>query len=156
MYRRDGVKKRYKLGTYPSVSLDEARRSAREEFSKIDKGIDPSDQRAAFKAESAFAELSNEYLERYAKKNLRSWQQDERRLRISIIPAIGRMRTSLVTDADVIRLHDAITDGGAPVEANRQVALVRRIYSWAISRRVVTSNPAEKLQWNEERHRDRY
>ena len=117
---------------------------------KVDKGLDPSGERDAIKAESTFAELAEDYVERYAKKHRRSWQEDVRRLKTSINPAIGSIRASQVSDTEIIQLHDAVTDRGAPIEANRQVALIRRIYSWAIGRRLLSANPAEKLEWNPE------
>ncbi len=157
MYRRasDGAKRRYRLGTYPAMSLEQARKEARAIVAKVDKGLDPSAERDAIKAESVFSDLADDYVDRYAKKHRRSWQEDVRRLKTSINPAIGSIRASQVSETEVIRLHDAVTDRGAPIEANRQVALIRRIYSWAIGRRLLSANPAEKLEWNPETSRDR-
>jgi integrase len=157
MYRRasDGSKRRYRLGTYPALSLSDARKAASAVVAKVDSGQDPAGERDIIKAESTFKELSEIYLEKHAKIKLRSWQEEKRRLNASILPAIGSMRASQVSDRDVIRLHDHVTDRGAPVEANRQVALIRRVYSWAISKRLLKVNPAEKLEWNSEKPRAR-
>lgn len=157
MYRRnaDGKKRRYKLGSYPALSLEGARKAALAIIARVEAGDDPAADRDAIKAESTFSELAADYLKRYAKANRRSWQEDERRLNASILPALGTIRASQVSEADVIRLHDAVTARGAPIEANRQIALIRRIYSWAMERRMLSVNPAEKLSWNRESVRER-
>ena len=157
MYRRaaDGTKRRYKLGSYPSLSLEQARKAAIVVMAKVGQGLDPAGEREVIKAESSFADLAADYIARYAKQNRRSWSEDRRRLEKSILPTIGVIRMGQVCAADVIRLHDAVTARGAPIEANRQMALVRRIFSWAIGRRMLSDNPAERLEWNPERSRDR-
>ena len=157
MYRRDadGKKRRYKLGSYPALSLEGARKAASAIIARVEAGDDPASDRDAIKAESKFSELAADYLKRYAKANRRSWKEDERRLNVSILPALGTTRASQVSESDVIRLHDTVTQRGSPIEANRQIALIRRIYSWAAERRMLDVNPAEKLTWNKERFRER-
>jgi integrase len=157
MYRReaDGAKRRYKLGEYPIVSLAEARANALAVLSQVEKGGDPAGAKQDAKGEPTVEELAKLYVERYAKANRRSWQEDERRIEQNIIPAIGKHKAHLVTAADLIKLHEAITERGAPVEANRNIELVRRVYSWALGKRKVDHNPAERLELNPERSRDR-
>ena len=72
MYRRasDGKKRRYTLGTFPLMSLGEARQSALEVLTKVEKGDDPATEKEAFKADGCFSELADDYIERYAKPNL--------------------------------------------------------------------------------------
>jgi integrase len=157
MYRReaDGAKRRYKLGEYPIVSLAEARANALAVLSQVEKGGDPAGAKQDAKSEPTVEELAKLYVERYARANRRSWQEDKRRIEQNIIPAIGRHKAHLVTATDLINLHEAITERGAPVEANRNIELVRRVYSWALGKRKVDHNPAERLELNPERSRDR-
>jgi integrase len=157
MYRReaDGAKRRYKLGEYPIVSLTEARANALAVLSQVEKGGDPAGTKQDAKGEPTVEVLAKLYVERYAKANRRSWPEDERRIEQNIIPAIGKHKANLVTAADLIKLHEAITERGAPVEANRNIELVRRVFSWALGKRKVDHNPAERLELNPERSRDR-
>src|SRR5439155_15695766 len=50
-YRYQGKQRRLKLGEYPAVSLQEARKRARNAQSKVDNGADPDGERHAAKAE---------------------------------------------------------------------------------------------------------
>jgi integrase len=157
MYRReaDGAKRRLKLGEYPIVSLAEARANALDMLSRVERGADPASSKQDAKRDPTVADLAKLYVDRYAKANRRSWKEDERRLNQNIIPAIGKHKANLVTATDLIELHDSITQRGAPVEANRNIELVRRVYSWAMGKRKVDRNPAERLELNPERSRDR-
>src|SRR5215216_4391758 len=157
MYRReaDGAKRRFKLGEYPIVSLAKARADALGALGQVEKGSDPAGAKQDAKGEPTVEALAKLYIERYAKANRRSWQEDERRIDQNIVPAIGNYKAHLVTSADLIKLHETITERGAPVEANRNIELVRRVYSWAVGKRKVQHNPAERLELNPERSRDR-
>lgn len=157
MYRRqaDGAKRRMLLGSYPVVSLVDARTKALEALTAVERGGDPAGDRQDAKHDVTFRDLANAYLARYAKAHRKSWSEDDRRLRLNILPAIGNHTAALVTASDLINLHDSLTERGAPIEANRNIQLVRRVYSWAIGKQKVQRNPAEKLQLNPERSRDR-
>jgi integrase len=157
MYRReaDGAKRRLKVGEYPIVSLAEARATALDLLGKVERGADPAGTKQDAKGDPTVEDLAKLYIDRFSKTNRRSWKEDERRVNQNIIPAIGKHRANLVTPADLIELHDSITQRGAPVEANRNIELVRRVYSWAMGKRKVDRNPAERLELNPERSRDR-
>jgi integrase len=47
------------------------------------------------------------------------------------LPRWGRRRARDVTARDVRRLLDAIVDRGAPIQANRTLAVVHRMFNWA-------------------------
>jgi len=75
--------------------------------------------------------MAREYLERHAKPKKRSWREDERILVANVLPRWRARRARDITAHDVRRLLDAIVDRGAPIQANRTFALVRRIFNWA-------------------------
>jgi integrase len=57
----------------------------------------------------------------------------------------------------VRELHKDITDGHGPIIANRVVGLLRRIINWGIHKDLWRGeNPAEKIDWNVERERERF
>ena len=53
MYRTNGRKRRLTIGTYPALTLANAREKAREALRQIDRGIDPADEKAAKRADGA-------------------------------------------------------------------------------------------------------
>jgi integrase len=92
-----------------------------------------------------FSKLCHEYLERYARRRKRSWREDERRIRKSLLPALGDRPVREIQRADVRLLLEAIVDRGAEIEANRTLALVRKVFNWGISMDLAERNPCALL-----------
>jgi len=158
MYRAKGDprKRRLTLGRYPAITLADAREAARQAAVAVDCGEDPGADKQALKAAHTFSELADEYLEKFAKRNKRSWREDERMLRRDILPAWGRRKVHDIARRDVIALLDGIVDRGAPIQANRTLALVRKIFNWAIGRDIVEHNPCLQVKPPQREHqRDR-
>jgi integrase len=78
-----------------------------------------------------FEQVARLYVERYARLRKRSWREDERILLHDVLPRWGGRRAHSITARDVRRLLDAIVDRGAPIQANRTLAVVRRVFNWA-------------------------
>lgn len=146
LYRKGTDKKlrRLTLGTYPDMTLATAREQARDEIQKAHAGRAPGTEKQEAKAHT-FDALSDVYLEQHAKRHKRSWREDDSRLRRVLIPAwTGRPVTS-IRRTDVRELLETIVARGAKVEANRTLALVRKMLNFAVDREWLEANPAAKL-----------
>jgi len=86
-----------------------------------------------------------EYLERHASQK-RSGHEDRRILEKDVVPLWGRRKAMDIRRRDVIQLLDAIHDRGAPIAANRTLALIRKVFNWAIGRDLVESNPCAQVK----------
>jgi hypothetical protein len=64
MYRRqaDGAKRRMLLGSYPVLSLANARTKALETLTAVERGSDPARDRQDAKHDATFGDLANAYL----------------------------------------------------------------------------------------------
>jgi integrase len=82
-------------------------------------------------AHSTFERVARLYVERYARLRKRSWREDERILEHDVLPRWRGRPARSITALDVRRLLDAIVDRGAPIQANRTLAVVRRVFNWA-------------------------
>jgi integrase len=58
-----------------------------------------------------------------------------------VIPAWGHRKAKDIARRDVIALLDAIVDRGSPIAANRTLAVIRRMFGWALSRDIVPVSP---------------
>jgi integrase len=85
--------------------------------------------------------LADEYIERHAKPNKRTWEQDQYLLYKEVIPRWGRKKASTITRRDVTLLLDSIKDRGAAIYANRTLALVRKMFNFSIQRDILNQNP---------------
>jgi integrase len=158
VYRVPGSRavRRVTLGTYPEMSLADARKAARELRTKVDKGNDPGAEIQERKKIPTFAELSAEYLEKHA-IHKRTRDEDERIINRELLPRWGSTRADKITRRDVIALLDTIQGRGAPIMANRTLALVRKIFNWALSRDILDATPCLRLKAPApEKNRDRW
>ncbi len=147
MYRVNGSqKRRMTLGTYPSVGLADARDQARMVLGDVARGDDPGARKQAERKAETFAELADEYLERHAKRNKSSWQEDERKLRKDLLPVWGSRKATDIARRDVIGLLEGIVERGSPVAANRTLALVSRMFNFGIDEEILEHNPAQRVR----------
>ncbi len=145
MYRFNGRARRMTLGTYPPLTLANARVLQAKAKESKEKGEDPGvahiAERRAERQAHTIADLVNEYLEKHARPNKRSAAADERTLQKEITPVWGRRKAKDITRRDIIRLLDDVVDRGSPVMANRLLALLRRMFGFAVERDILGATP---------------
>jgi integrase len=142
---KTGRYQKLNLGPYPAVTLARARDEAVRARLAIVDGIDPFDLRDPGRGVMAFRDLGETYIVRYAKPKKRSWAEDARKLARDVYPVLGAARADLVTKPDVVQLLDAMVDRGAPIGANRTLAVIRKVFNWAMAEGYVTANPASGI-----------
>jgi integrase len=146
MYRYQGIKRRLTLGTYPSLSLASAREQAADMLRSVAHGADPAASKKGARKAETFAELADEYLERHAKQKKRSWRKDELAIDRDLKPRFGRMKAKAVARKDVLKMLDEIQERGAPIQANRTLEILRKIYNWGIGREIIDANPCLRIE----------
>ena len=146
MYRHSNVKRRLTLGTYPALSLADAREQAGRALRTVQyDGADPAANKRADRGAETFEELAQEYLERHAKREKRSWRKDVQILEKDPLPRFGKRKAKDITRRDIIAMLDDIVERGAPIQANRTLEVVRKVFNWAIGRDIVQVNPCHRL-----------
>jgi integrase len=155
-YRFDGQPRKLTIGPYPAVDLSAARKRAQEAVGAIASGNDPARakkaEREARRVEQSTADrvevVANSFVERYVRRNVgASWAREtERLLRVEVIPKIGGRRIGEVSRADIHKLLDEMVDRGSPINANRLLAVLRRMFNWCIERGLVERSPCDKLK----------
>jgi integrase len=144
------------LGTHPALSLAATRGKALEVKHAVAQGVDPATQKQLARHTPVFAEIAALYLDKHAQVHKKSWRDDARLLDKEVLPAWGRRHAVTVARRDVIALVDDIAARGAPIQANRVLALVRKVFNWAISRDLLAQNPCIQVQRpGKEHQRDR-
>ncbi len=159
-YRFNDRPRMMTLGSYPEMSLQKAgvaHAKAREKLGKgEDPGIEAVKQRRADRLSPKVKMLVEEYLERWAKPHKRSWKEDERILKKEIVPAIGHLKVNAVKKRDIIAILDGIIDRGAPIQANRTLAVIRKMFNFAVQRDIIEIPPCYGLKApSKEKQRDR-
>lgn len=148
-YRNGSGKKRLVvLGTYGrDLTLEQAREKAVKESGQVIDGIDPVTQRRLDREREQtgdrFNDVAESFIARYVITTLRpsTAKEYERVIRSNLIQQWGRKRVEEITRYDVIKLLDAVADGGAPVGVNRVLAVTRKLFNWCVERGVIEASP---------------
>jgi integrase len=155
-YRAAGKPRKMTLGAWPAVGLAEARRAAERAADAVALGGDPAAEHLqAKRAAKAEAEANPDrdlvrgvvadFLARHAAKK-RTGAEMRRTMEKEVLPKWGARRMDEITRRDVLDLIDGVVDRGAPVQANRVLAAVRKLFNWAVSRDVLAASPVAGVQ----------
>jgi integrase len=149
-YRSGGEQKRLKLGLWKpdrtGTDLADARTAAREALRAASKGRDPAQERDERRRADTVRALSERYIREYAKPRKRTWKADENILKRSVHPAIGSKKVTGVTRGDIRDMLRTIKER-APIQANRTLEVVRKMFNWAIGEEIggVEYNPCDHI-----------
>jgi len=142
----DGRKQRVKLGRFPAMSLEKARTGALKIVTAVSEGEDPSSKRKAQKRAITVEELGAVYIEKYAKRSKKTWAEDQRLLKVEVYPAIGRMKAEAVKRRDVLDIIEAKADAGFIAQSTQILAVVRKMFNWAVDGDYIQSSPASGIK----------
>jgi integrase len=152
-YRMAGKQRRLTLGSYPETSLAEAREKAVLARRKVAANEDPTAFRRplAAAASETVADVVDLFMRRYMEHGGRAHSPryiDEvrRNFQNHVLPVWGGREMNSIRRRDVNALLDSIVDDGKPVAANRVLAALSRLFSWAISRDLIDASPVVRIE----------
>jgi integrase len=150
VYHYHGRSRRLTFGTYPRLSLSDAGLKLAAAKQLLDKGVDPgSETVAAHLAErhaETIEELVTAYLDRYARIRKRSAKEDERILHKDVLPRWARRKAKDITRRDIVRLLNEIVDRGAPIQANRTLTILRRMFKFGVGQAILEISPCNEVE----------
>lgn len=149
-YRWAGKEKRLSLGTYPDVTLLEARRRRDDARRQLAEGLDPSAERRTAKMAAAAAAAGNTF-ESVARSWHASWKRSRtpkhaaqvlRRMELDVFPRIGALPITAVKAPDVVALARAVEQRGALDLARRAIQISGQVFRYAVAHGLAEHNPA--------------
>lgn len=155
-YAADGRTRRYAIGQYGQLTVDQARKRAKELFAEIARGGDPSRERKARRAAETVSELADRYLEEHARvhKKSSSVRSDESNIENHVKPRLGALRVTELTRQDLANFHRSMRK--TPTAANRCLALIGKMLACAQLWGIREDNPARGIPKYREKRRDRF
>jgi integrase len=142
MYR--GAERRLTIGRFPALTVELARRRALELRREVDLGGDPADAKRQAAKEMTIEKLCERYLAEHAVKK-RSGHQDVRRVDRFVLKSWRHRRAKDITRADVDQLVSPIAVR-TPYEAAHLLALVRKMFSFALDKGIVEMHPCLRMR----------
>jgi integrase len=139
-YRFDGKPTKFMLGKFPAMTLARARDRARAAMEKIDRGEDPAAEKRQARAkgkpqvsDGTFSAAVQSFMTREGDK-LKTAYEVERCFSKYVVPVWGKRPVDAITRKDVVALLDYIEDNHGPVQADRVLGWVRRLFNWCALR----------------------
>lgn len=143
--RVHGHMKRIWIGTWPVLTLHDAREKARSLLRSIELGRYV--EKAPHEEEQrmmTLGEVVPQFIELYARQRTKDWKGSERVL-LKFSPLFSRP-IDQIKRADVVRVLDTIIAGGAPTRANRALAAIKKLMNWCIDRGMIETSPVAHLK----------
>ncbi|MFC4352175.1 tyrosine-type recombinase/integrase [Fodinicurvata halophila] len=160
-YRTPGGRQRRRsFGTYPLMTVEQARKKASAWLVAVQEGEDPAEKRDQERQAETVSELAARYLKEHAAlhKKQRSVEEDRALIDKKIKPKLGALKAATVSRQDINRIHQSMHS--TPYYANRTLACLSKMFSFAEDDlRSVKSdwvNPCKGIRRYSEEQRERY
>lgn len=160
-YRVHGRLRRLTINTYPALSLKDAREEAREALRAAKRGDDAAALKRANRERrpDTVEAVVDDFMQRHmqGKRRAESYIAATRGIFDNhVLPRWRGRDIGTITRRDVIELLDAVVDqstrrkngrrAGGPIAANRTLAAVSRLFTWALHRDIITATPAARVE----------
>lgn len=150
-FRHAGKYQEMALGKYPSVSLSEARKMAEEARASLIHGINPMDERRERKRtkETTKDKLFSTVALQWWEQQKDSWSEDHaariKRWLLVDSKCLGNLHIDSIDAGHITELMLAIEASGTPKKAPNILAVINRVFGYALAHRLTRNNPAQGL-----------
>lgn len=156
-YRNEDGKQRWpKIGRATAMTVDQARKIARELQTEVDQGRDPLAERQRVRDEPTMTDLWEAYFNQHAlpKKKASSVKEDERLWRLHVAPRFATTKVKAISLAMLRKMHADMSE--TPGAANRTLALLSTMMSFAVDAEWVDNNPCPRIKRYPEEAKERF
>ncbi|HZU63175.1 MAG TPA: integrase arm-type DNA-binding domain-containing protein [Novosphingobium sp.] len=155
-FRTEGRERKLSIGSYPEISLSDARKRRDEAREQLANGKDPSREkqreklRSRLQSENTFAGIAKEYCEKRKRDGHKAWApatavRSEYLLGL-LNGALGRMPIGEIEPADVLAAIRKIEAKGNLESARRTQQLASAVFRYAVATARLSSDPTRDLR----------
>lgn len=152
-YRFDGKEKLLSLGSYPALSLADARQRREDAKKLLVNGVDPGEMKKALKrARIALEENSFEIISReWHTKFIEQWSPDHaktvlRRLERDVFPWLGSRPVADIKPMDILSVLRRVEERGALETAHRIKSVIGQVFRYAVATGRAERDPTTDLR----------
>jgi len=149
-----------KLGSFPEMTIEQARVEAQKILGEFAAGANPATARRAIREEPSFTEVFEQFLvEKKKRDGTHIGEHTKRDYRDTLriyMNSIKSKKLSHITRADIKAIHTKTTKKSA-AQADRALAIVSSVFNFATDQEIFSGiNPASRIQKNPAPSRDRF
>lgn len=156
-YMIDGKARRMTFGTYPTITLSEARELHARAMQEVERGFDPGakqkEAKSIRKAAPTVADLLDEFWDMELMHKA-SGKEQKRLMIKDALPAWGTRKAMTITRRDAVLLVDNVRVR-APITANRLQGVLVRMFNFAAERGILEHSPLAGMRKKPEQARQR-
>jgi integrase len=145
------------LGTYPAMSLADARRAAPDVLATLARGDRPGEvkrreaeertREADRRRADSFGAVAEDFIRRHLEaRKLRSAKEVASTVRRELVPTWGERVVTEITRREVIELIERIIDRRGRYAARHAFSAARSLFNWAVERGVIERSPCERIK----------
>lgn len=153
--KHQGRPVRVTLGTFPDMTIENARKEATVAKGALAGGDNPNVEKNRLRKEITLGQLFELYMERYSKIEKKSWAYDEREIKKFLSQWFNR-KISDISKYEITTLHLRIRENNGLYQANRMLERIRSMFNKAIEWDWDGVNPTQGIKKFKEKSRDRY
>jgi integrase len=143
------------LGTFPEISIENARKKAIQIKAVVAQGQNPNQEKLKLNKDMTFHEMFTQFMERYSKVSKRSWIYDEREVN-KFLSHWFKRKSLTISKQEIQLLHEKIRTDNGLYQANRLLERIRVIYNKNIEWGWAGTNPTQGIKKFKEKSRDRF
>ncbi|QPZ89692.1 site-specific integrase [Thioclava electrotropha] len=157
-YRSGGRTRRIAIGQHGAITVDEARRKARELLGSVAAGKNPAEVIAQHRGAPTLSSVGERFLHEHVAVHCKpsTAREYRRALELFAYPAMGNHKIIDVNRADIAKLHHA--NRARPYQANRTLGVLSKLFTlcevWGL--RPDGSNPCRHVPKYREEKRERF
>ena len=152
-YRFEGKERQLALGSYPTLTLADARERHATARKQLANGVDPMAERKAEKTavlvatEHTFQKIAEQWLEHWrGNKSARHSETTRNRLKVNVYPLLGGRPIAEIEPMELVRLAKSIESRGASDMAKRILQIIGMVCRYAVAHGYVKRNPAAEIR----------
>ena len=158
--KRVGAMEWIKLGSFPEMTVEQARTNAQKVLSEFATGANPAAVRRAIREEPTFLDVFQQYLSEKKKRDGSPLSERTKRDYTDVVnmylAPIHSSKLSQITRSEIKTIHSRTTKK-SPAQADRAIIVVSSVYNFAADLELFTgANPASRIQKNPAPSRDRF
>ncbi|MBL7203252.1 MAG: tyrosine-type recombinase/integrase [Desulfobacteraceae bacterium] len=156
-YNFEGTARRMTLGSYPAMTLSQAREKHALAVQDVERGIDPSVKAQMEKAKRKASPTFKDLLEEFWTLELSLQPSGKERRRLiekDVLKPWGMRKVANITRRDAVLLLDGVRKR-APVTANRVQGVLVRMFNFASERGIIEHSPLTGMKRIKEKARGR-
>ncbi|MDP1912114.1 site-specific integrase [Brevundimonas sp.] len=137
------------IGRYPSMTVEQARKAAREHRVAVDQGGNPSRERQGARSAATLRDLATYYCDVYGlDKGLQEQTIKDARSLLNrfALPKFGVRKIAELKPGDIRAIHNEARKGAGRYQANRLRAVLSRMFTLAIQNEWRTDNPCRGVE----------